>query len=130
MKGDAAMGRRIQSFAKWVMIIGIVLCLVSAAVIMIKCYDRNGGFYLLRYATVNGGNPYPSLSSFAEWEVKGNDIFQSICTAVCFVCGAVGILFTFLPVYWLGCLFSSVENLQKKLNAIEETLERMKSHEQ
>lgn len=124
------MGRKIQRFAKWVMIIGISVCLLIAFFVMIRCYDRNGGFYHLRYATVNGGAPANGLPSFSEWEAKGNDILNSIVISAGFLFASVGILFTFLPVYWLGCLYSNVELLQKKLDAIEESVERSTLHGQ
>ena len=113
------MGKKIKTFAKVIMILGISICLIASAYVLISCYNRNGGFYLLKYATAYGGyeiSPYvPSVG--ATWEAQGNDIYFSIQLAIYFALGAFGCLLYGLPVYWFGCLFERVDNAKYKYEA-------------
>ena len=115
------MGKKIKITIKLLMFLGVFACLAFAAYILISCYNRNHGFYLLKYATVYGGyeiTPYaPSVG--ATWEAQGNDIYFSIQLAVYFGLGAVGFLLWGLPIYWLGCLFQRVEWIQLGMDAIK-----------
>ena len=113
------MGRKIKTFAKVIMILGMCICLIASAYVLISCYNRNGGFYLLKYATINGGyeiNPYVPYVG-ATWEAQGNDIYFSIQLAIYFGLGAFGCLLYGLPVYWLGCLFERVDSAKYKYEA-------------
>ena len=108
------MGKKIRTFAKLLMCIGISACLIAAAYTLHSCYNRNSGFYLLRYATANGGytrSPYaPSVG--ATWEAQGNDIYFSIQLAIYFALGAAGCLLWGLPLCWFGRLFEKVEAIE------------------
>ena len=109
------MGSKIKTFAKCFMILGIVICLVSAAYVLVSCYNRNLGFYHLQHATINGGNPHSDWVG-SDWEAKGNDIYNSIMIAAYLGSGAIGFLFFGLPLYWFGCLFQRVEYMQTDID--------------
>ena len=111
------MGRKIKTFSKVIMILFISACLIAAAYILISCYDRNGGFYHLQHATINGGNPHSDWVG-ANWEAQGNDIYFSIQLAIYFGLGAAGCLLWGLPLYWFGCMFQRVEQIQLELDGI------------
>ena len=111
------MGKKIQRITKVLMFLGISIFLVASAYVLISCYARNGGFYHLRHATINGGytvSPYvPSVG--ATWEAQGNDIYFSIQLAIYFALGAAGCLLWGVPLYWLGRLFEKVEDIESFL---------------
>lgn len=114
------MGKKIRLVTKLLMFLGISACLIAAAYVLLTCYERNHGFYLLKYATVNGGyavNPYaPSVG--ATWEAQGNDIYFSIQLAIYFAIGAAGCLLWGVPLCWFGSLFQRVEQIQLELDGI------------
>ena len=118
------MGKKIKTFAKIILILGISVCLIASAHTLSQCYNRNGGFYHLRYATINGGYPVNEYTSSAqrvyavECETKGNDIYFSIQLAIYFACGAFGCLLYGLPVYWLGCLFERTEATKGRVELV------------
>lgn len=89
------MGNKIKSFARFIMFLGVVACLVAAACTLIPCYERNLGF-----ARMN------------------DDIRASIQTAIGYGIYALCFIFAGMPVYWLGCLFDRVEKLDGKLETI------------
>lgn len=114
------MGKKIRRITKLLMFLGISACLIAAAYVLLTCYERNHGFYLLKYATANGGytpSPYaPSVG--ATWEAQGNDIYFSIQLAIYFGLGAVGCLLWGVPLCWFGSLFQRVEQIQLELDGI------------
>lgn len=107
------MGKKIQRITKVLMFLGISICLVAAAYVLISCYDRNSGFGWLQYATINGGVSNPYLPP--EWEIYGNDVYFSIQLAIYFALGAAGCLLCGVPLYWLGRLFEKVEDIESFL---------------
>lgn len=107
------MGKRIQRISKFLMSFGIFAFLLAAAYVLLSCYNRNGGFGWLQYATINGGVSNPYLPP--EWEIYGNDIYSSIQLAIYLACGAVGCLLWGVPVCWLGRLFEKVEDIESFL---------------
>ena len=111
------MGKKIRLTVKCLMVLGVCACLIAAAYILISCYDRNGGFYLLQYATVNGGVSNPYLP--AEWEVKGNDVYYSIHLAIYLLLGALGCFLWGVPLCWFGSMFQRVEQIQMELDGIK-----------
>jgi len=116
------LGKKIKTFAKVIMIVGMACCLIGAAYTLIGCYDRNGGWGFLEYATINGGVTNPYLPS--EWEMKGNDIYNSIQIAVSFGIGFFSFLLGGLPLYWFGCLFERVEHLQSDIADLRRELNK------
>ena len=116
------MGHKIQKFAKVIMILGMAVCFISAAYTLVSCYDRNLGFGMIQYATINGGVTNPYLP--AEWEARGNDIYNSFQIAIVFGIGFLSCLFGGLPLYWLGCLFERVEHLQSDITDLKRELNK------
>lgn len=116
------MGKKLKTTAKVLMFIGVTVCLVCAAIVLHNCYIRNGGFYALRYATVNGGfTPlYPEWDW--GWEEEGNDIYFSIQIAVYLVIGALAFVVTCLPMYWFGCVLERLDAIEQKINSTNNNL--------
>lgn len=111
------MGKKIQRITKALMFLGISICLVASAYVLISCYNRNQGFWALEYATANGGytvSKYlPDIG--ATWEAQGNDVYFSIQLAMYFALGAAGCLLWGVPVCWMGRLFEKVEDIESFL---------------
>lgn len=118
------MGKKLKTTAKVLMFIGVTVCLICAAVVLLNCYNRNGGFHMLQYATVNGGfTPFqPGPEWDWGWEEMGNDIYISIQIAVYLVIGALAFVVTCLPMYWFGCVLERLDAIEQKINSTNNNL--------
>lgn len=109
------MGHKIQTFAKVVMILGIIACIV-VSFIGFKQYYNNRPYF--QYATVFGGySPAAIVQQYSpgfgtDWEERGNESLQGFSIMVGGLIGVLSCLFAGLPLYWFGCLFERVEFLQ------------------
>lgn len=95
------MGEKIKRFARFIMVFGVIACLIAAAYTLITCYDRNLGF----------------------WRMN-EDIQASIQAAINYGIYALCFIFAGMPVYWFGCLFERVEHLQSDIADLKHELNK------
>ena len=99
------MGKKIKTFAKVLMILGVVS---SIAIVFfgLRQYGDNQVYISL---TSIGQNTNP------DYLLKANQGYQGIYMAVCGGIGIIGCLFGLLPLYWFGCLFHRVESMKEQI---------------
>lgn len=98
------MGGKIKTLAKALMIIGVIVCVICFFVGMGK---YNGDKKYIEYATANGGAyGYPSL------QAAGDNAYAGRLLMIYGVVGIFGSIIGGLPLYWFGCLFERVEDIQ------------------
>ena len=105
------MGGRIKLLAGWLIAIGIiasVFCLVSG----VSQYNENKQY--LEYATINGGG-----HGYKNLEEAGNKAYDGKMVQTYGIAGIIGSLFGGLPLYWFGCLFERVEQLQTSISELK-----------
>ena len=102
------MGRKIKTFAKVIIILGMLAFGALSALTFLKYYeDRPYTVYADGYET-NGSNPYISDSLVQ----RGYKAYAELTETIYYVCGFFACLLGGLPIYWFGCLFQRVEYIQ------------------
>ena len=116
------MGRKIKTFAKVLIWLGIICCCVSLWFGFTRYYDNKAYF---QYATVNGGYTLDPLakqylpSDFgSNYEPRGNEAFYGMVQMIGSGLGIVACIISGIPLYWFGCMFQRVEWIQLDVDAI------------
>lgn len=115
------MGKKIKTFAKVLIWIGVIACCVSLWFGFMRFYDNKAFF---QYATINGGyTPGPYLTQYvpdfgSNYEPRGNEAFYGMVQMIGSGIGIIVCIISGLPLYWFGCLFQRVEWIQLELDGI------------
>lgn len=110
------MGGTLKGLAKALMIIGVIVCVICFFVGMGK-YNEDKDY--LEYATVNGGSYYPNL------QAAGDNAYAGRLLMIYGGVGVIGSIIGGLPLYWFGCLFERVEDIQSTTYENKRKLEEL-----
>jgi len=96
------MGHKIKTFAKVLLVIGIIACIICF-IVGVSQYNKDKD--CLQYATVFGGagSKYPSI------EAAGNRAYAGMMMKTYSIVAIFVLPLSLLPLYWFGCLFECVE---------------------
>ena len=109
------MGRKIKTFAKVLIILGMIAFGILTAISFNNYYnDRPYTVYADSYET-NGRNPYTP----DEYVQRGYKAYSELNETIYYACGFFGCLLGGLPLYWFGCLFQRVEWMHMDIEALK-----------
>ena len=109
------MGKKIKTFAKVLIILGMIAFGVLAYISFKNYYaDRPFTVYADGYKEY-GDNPYIPSSSVE----RGFRAYAELTETIYYVCGFFGCLLGGLPLYWFGCLFQRVEWMHMDIEALK-----------
>ena len=97
------MGHKIKTFAKVLLIIGLIACVICF-IVGVSQYNKDKD--CLQYATIFGGagSKYPSI------EAAGNRAYAGMMMKTYSIVAIFALPISLLPLYWFGCLFECVED--------------------
>ena len=116
------MGGKIKGLAITLIVLGVIACII--------CFFEGNSAYqkdkdCLKYATANGGAGY----GYAILEEAGNRAYAGKMLRTYSIYGIIGSIFGGLPLYWFGCLFERVEEIQYTTNENKRKLEALEKKE-
>lgn len=117
------MGKKIKTFAKVLIILGMAAFAVLTIMSFLRYYDdRPYTVYADGYKE-HGSNPYISDSLVQ----RGYKAYSELSETIYYACGMVACLFAGLPLYWFGCLFTLNELMSDKITRISAKIESLES---
>ena len=111
------MGKVIKGIAITLMVLGIL----GGAIMTIKGASQyNEDKEYIEYATVNGGSRYSRL------EEAGNNAYAGKTLMTYGIASVIGSVVACLPLFWFGCLFVKVDDIQSKVYENNREIEELK----
>ncbi len=102
------------------MVIGAIVCVICFFIGNSQ-YNEDKGY--IEYATANGGSGYRSLQE------AGDRAYAGLMLKNFSLYGIIGSIVGGLPLYWFGCLFERVEEIQYTTNENKRKLEALEKKE-